>query len=604
MSQHSHDHDHDHSPAGGVPVVILAGHDEAGKGDLLGRLVTGPKGPRSAIIRDAIQPGEESTTPHDRLVERLGRLGRAGRDAVIVYEAESAEPVLPAATAILDERLGGLVRLAGVVTVVDAARFREDYERDVTLVDDDGTPAATVPLAPILVEQIEAATLIAVHRPDVVDEATLREVEGYLVNLNPDATLIRLGAHGEDDGSDWLSGLALTDDDGTDAPLDAVEGDEIDGPEEDESDEVDAYGFNTFVYATEQPFAWDAFVATLEEWPDEVMRCRGYAVFADHPPALLSMVRDTCELTVLEDDAADAAEPDHGQHGHAHDPGGHDHGGHDHGLPGDEAVAGTELVFIGRGMPTDPIVARLDACLAPAGTNAQPTPPRHADERGWGRSPLPGRVLAHRGQDKDGDLAVGLLLVVGVVRVGGHGAVPPGGLLVAGDLAGGVVALDRAVLQLDVRVGREVVVPDGVPRGATERGDDGVLAAMLDPHQRALAQLAALRANRREQDDGHPAHLRALGAAGGLVALGLLAGPVGRTRFVLTGQWHCRTPCVLNRPDPDPDPEPTRRQLVDPVRPSRIVPWPRPVNGPAPHPRGCYSLSLNPVWEGTNPRRS
>lgn len=71
------------------------------------------------------------------------------------------------------------------------------------------------------------------------------------------------------------------------------------------------------------------------------------------------MVRDTCELTVLEEDAADAAKPDHGLH---------DYGGHDHGLPGDEAVWGTELVFIGRGLPTDAIVTRLDTCLARAGT--------------------------------------------------------------------------------------------------------------------------------------------------------------------------------------------------------------------------------------------
>ena len=58
---------------------------------------------------------------------------------------------------------------------------------------------------------------------------------------------------------------------------------------------------------------------------------------------------------------------------------------------------------------------------------------------------------------------------------------------------------DRAVLQLDVRVGDEVVVPDRVLRRPAERGDDGVAAVVLDAHQRRLAQLAGLVAAARQQ---------------------------------------------------------------------------------------------------------
>src|SRR6266478_5832765 len=45
--------------------------------------------------------------------------------------------------------------------------------------------------------------------------------------------------------------------------------------------------------------------------------------------------------------------------------------------------------------------------------------------------------------------------------------------------AGPVVLLDRAVLQLDVRVGGQVVIPDRVPRCPTQGGDDRVLTVVL-----------------------------------------------------------------------------------------------------------------------------
>src|SRR5258707_15274523 len=88
---------------------------------------------------------------------------------------------------------------------------------------------------------------------------------------------------------------------------------------------------------------------------------------------------------------------------------------------------------------------------------------------------------------EDGDLARRLGLVRGIGRPGLDGARPPGGLLVAGHLPGEVVADRRPILEFDVRVGLEVVVPDRMSWGATERGNDGVDAVMLHSHQGRLA---------------------------------------------------------------------------------------------------------------------
>src|SRR4051794_41887848 len=84
----------------------------------------------------------------------------------------------------------------------------------------------------------------------------------------------------------------------------------------------------------------------------------------------------------------------------------------------------------------------------------------------------------------------------------------------------------------------QVVEPGGVHRRAALGGDHRVGAAVLDPHQRVLAGLAALRATGGEDDDGLGAAWQgvALLATGALVQLHLVPHPLLRTRLVLTFQ--------------------------------------------------------------------
>jgi SAM-dependent methyltransferase len=74
----------------------------------------------------------------------------------------------------------------------------------------------------------------------------------------------------------------------------------------------------------------------------------------------------------------------------------------------------------------------------------------------------------HSFEDEHRDLPIRLRLVLRVVGPRVDRALPPDGLLVARDLARRVVAFGRAILKLDVRVLLEVVVPDGMLRGAAE----------------------------------------------------------------------------------------------------------------------------------------
>src|SRR5262249_49474148 len=143
-------------------------------------------------------------------------------------------------------------------------------------------------------------------------------------------------------------------------------------------------------------------------------------------------------------------------------------------------------------------------------------------------------------EDEHGDLAGGPLLVFGVGGVGGDRALPPLGPLLPGDLPGDHVLPAGAVLELDGRVGAEVVVPARMGGGSALRRDRGIAAVMLDPHHRCLAELAA--ACPAVGDDHHRqagvAQRRALRPAGALIQLDLVTDPGPRAWPVLTFDWH------------------------------------------------------------------
>src|SRR6516225_5077834 len=143
-----------------------------------------------------------------------------------------------------------------------------------------------------------------------------------------------------------------------------------------------------------------------------------------------------------------------------------------------------------------------------------------------------------RREHEDRDRPGRLLLVLGVVRPRRHGPLPPGRAFGVMHLTRLVVLLGRPVLQFHVRVGGQVVVPDGVARRAAQRRHHGVLAVVLDAHQRRLADLPRPRAHRRQDDHWPPAQVRSLGPAGPLVEINLVARPRSRAWLVFTGKWH------------------------------------------------------------------
>ena len=188
------------APADGrTPVTVLTGYLGAGKTTLLNRILTEDHGRRYAVIvnefgevgidNDLVVDSDEEVfemnngcvccTVRGDLIRILNGLmrrqaGRRGFDAIVVETTGLADPGPVAQTFFVDEEVRAKTRLDSVVAVVDALNVRARLA--------DSEEAR---------EQVAFADQIVLNKTDLVDAATLAEVEAALRRLNPLAPVRR-----------------------------------------------------------------------------------------------------------------------------------------------------------------------------------------------------------------------------------------------------------------------------------------------------------------------------------------------------------------------------------------------------------------------------
>lgn len=343
-------------PARRIPATVLVGFLGAGKTTLLNRFLQGTDSRRFAVIvNDFSEIGVDARlvrhqterlielsngciccTLREDLVQQLSELGQlADLDGIVIESTGLGEP-MPIAQAFHMGNIPENVALQEIVTVVDAANFWADFARDDVITEENGNQEV-VPLAPLLVDQLEFTNIILLNKRDLVSSADLTELERFVRELNPQAAIYKT-AHGEIEtelihhtGSyQYDLGPELDDWDETWGISDASEADE--------------YGFHTFVYRSDTPFRFADFQALFDEWDDDILRAKGFISFTDSDPAILSVVRDQAQVEILsdaisEDDESSSISLDDGQ-------------------------PAVEIVFIGRNMPVATIRQGLDSCRA------------------------------------------------------------------------------------------------------------------------------------------------------------------------------------------------------------------------------------------------
>ncbi|MFF5995234.1 GTP-binding protein [Lysinibacillus sp. KU-BSD001] len=285
-----------------IPVTVLSGYLGAGKTTILNQLLANREGRRLAVIvndmsevnidSQLIQDGGFSRTEEklveltngcicctlreDLMIEVEKLVAQGNIDGLVIESTGIAEPIPVAQTfTYIDEELGiDLTKhctLDAMITVVDAARFWQDYESGETLLERQQTDDIydQRDVSDLLIEQIEFADILVITKPDLVTTEYLEAFKAILHQLNPSAE-IHTAEKGEiplailldrklfdfekaSQGAGWIKEL-----------------------NEEHTPETEEYGISSFVYRRRRPFHPERWYEWLEQFPEEIVRAKGF----------------------------------------------------------------------------------------------------------------------------------------------------------------------------------------------------------------------------------------------------------------------------------------------------------------------------------------
>jgi G3E family GTPase len=206
-------------------VTVLSGFLGAGKTTLLNHVLANRQGMRVAVIvndmsevnidaalvkggKAALSRTEEKLvemqngciccTLREDLLKEVNRLAREGRfDYLLIESTGISEPLPVAETFTFEDEegnsLSGVARLDTMVTVVDAARFLDDYHSPDSLLDRKQALGEEDErqVVDLLIDQIEFADVIVVNKVDLLPIKRLERLEACLKSLNPKAVITR-----------------------------------------------------------------------------------------------------------------------------------------------------------------------------------------------------------------------------------------------------------------------------------------------------------------------------------------------------------------------------------------------------------------------------
>ncbi|MDD5886204.1 MAG: GTP-binding protein [Oscillospiraceae bacterium] len=308
-------------------VALLTGYLGAGKTTLLNKILAQPNGHKIAVIVndigevniDANLIAKGSTidmtngnlvpltngciccTLSQDLAQQLSDLACTRKYDYIVIEASGiCEPIPIAQTitmmgnATAEQNMPEIVNLDNIVTVVDAARFADEFSCGEVLQEE---PEDEEDLASLLVQQLEFTNTVILNKADLVTDSEKERIRAVIKALSPKAEIVE-AIYGDVDMGEILDTGRF---DFESACMSAGWIQAIENPEEEEEGEALEYGIQTFVFETRKPFDMEKLQNVFMEWPVNVIRTKGYVWFAENPNDAFILEQAGRQVTIQPD---------------------------------------------------------------------------------------------------------------------------------------------------------------------------------------------------------------------------------------------------------------------------------------------------------------
>ncbi|ETP71185.1 putative GTPase, G3E family [Lachnospiraceae bacterium JC7] len=283
-----------------VPVVLITGYLGSGKTSLMQHLLMQEERKVALIVNDMgsinidasilgktknhiqqiemveMQNGCICCTLRDEFMKEIERLAEDDSiDAIFVEASGISEPSsIAGAFVTYEESTDTRVYLKTVVSVVDADRIYREFLHELSDEEDieDGD------IINLIIDQIEFCNVMLLNKIDLLSDPQLQEVESALRNLQKTAEIITCV-----NGNIDLDKLLDRDDFDYDevSASSTVQQTLNDCDPKDLKACVDEYGISSFVYEERAPFNRDAFSRLVENYPETLIRSKGYIWFSD-----------------------------------------------------------------------------------------------------------------------------------------------------------------------------------------------------------------------------------------------------------------------------------------------------------------------------------
>lgn len=285
------------------PIILITGYLGAGKTTLMQKLLEQEKRRIALIVNDMgsinidasllgrkvdnvaqvemveMQNGCICCTLRDEFIQEIERLSNVPDIEAVFVEASGISEPSAIANAFLsyaEDNPDTNVYLSSIVSVADADRIYREFLGGLESADD----AEDGDIINLVIDQIEFCNVIVLNKTDLLTEAQIEAVKAALRNIQRKAEIIP-SVQGAIDPSLVMHGEAFDYDEVLDSAVlqrTLNEGD----PAAREAC-VDEYGISSFIYEDRKPLNRERFMALVEDWPEALIRSKGYLWFSDDP---------------------------------------------------------------------------------------------------------------------------------------------------------------------------------------------------------------------------------------------------------------------------------------------------------------------------------